>query len=106
MKHASAFAVRPGVELLKRGNTNAELELDFIFVSKQRLHGGECKVGSVLMDKDYETARKAQELGFQEFSFCTVRRFDSETKARILARPRRMDVRVLEGQELLGGYMT
>lgn len=97
-----------GLELLR--DDRATRELDFVFVSDQQLHGGECKSGTGLMPKDFETAGVAAELGFASFSFCSVSRFGQETQEEIRSFTERlradglsMAVKTLSGDELLGG---
>ncbi len=96
-----------GLEILK--NSRVHREFDFLFVSDQKLYAGECKSGSSLGDKDFETARAACECGIRHFSFCTVRRFDVEARGLIEAfreelkqQGRAMTVEVLSGDDLLG----
>lgn len=96
-----------GLEILK--NNQVHREFDFLFVSDQKLHAGECKSGSTLADKDIDTARAACALGIKHFSFCTVKRFDNEATARIETfreelkqQKRAMTVEVLSGDDLLG----
>jgi hypothetical protein len=109
----NCFALQPGVELARKGNDNVEIEFDFLFVKKQRLHGGECKSGSRLTEKDFATARRAREFGFEEFSFCTIREFEQETREQIdslanemKSQPNPMLIRVLSGKEILGARFT
>lgn len=103
------FAV-PGLELIPLGSNDVEGELDVFFIRDQELFAGECKAGTELADKDFQTARFAASLGVREFSFSTVRRFSEETMQRVeqlrteLQQQRLpMTVKVLTGGELLGG---
>ena len=96
-----------GLEILK--NNQVHREFDFLFVSDQKLHAGECKSGSTLAKKDIETARVALELGIKHFRFCTVKRFDDEATSLIEAfreelkqQQRAMTVEILSGDDLLG----
>lgn len=108
-KDGEMFAIQPGVELLKKGSENVDVEFDFLFVRKQQLIGGECKSGTKLSAKDFATARRAHELGFEAFWFCTTDEFEPETVNEINSlaselknAPRRMMVRALDRTQLLG----
>ncbi|WP_420628204.1 hypothetical protein [Candidatus Leptofilum sp.] len=65
-----------GLEL--RQDDKPITDFDFLFVSDQKLYAGECKAGSQLAPKDFETAKLAAKLGFAEFYFCTVAEFADE----------------------------
>jgi hypothetical protein len=60
-------------------------DLDFIFVLDQNVFAGECKSGTELSEKDFETARIAAALGISTFHFCTTRTFSTETMQHIEA---------------------
>jgi hypothetical protein len=101
-----------GLELAQAGQSDAEAELDFLFIRDQALHVGECKAGTELSEKDVQTGRLAATLGVKEFSFCTVRKFSDAAlalvdglRAELREGPRTMAVKVLTGEELLGGAL-
>lgn len=102
-----ASCVTPGLVLLR--SNKEEAELDFIFVSSNQLHAGECKAGVEIGDKDLKTARLAAELGIDHFYFCTVRKFTEASQQKIEALMTELssaklatDVFVLTGDDLLG----
>jgi hypothetical protein len=106
-KGQQACCLIPGLELLQGNNTLAEF--DFIFLSGQQLYVGECKAGRMLAEKDFETARRAANVGIREFYFCTVTRWDESSARGIEALRRelqsngsRMGIRSLDGDDLLG----
>lgn len=66
-----------GLEVLT--DDQASAELDFAFVSQQKLFAGECKAGAELGQKDLETAYLAARLGVSKFYFCTARNFSEGT---------------------------
>jgi hypothetical protein len=75
------YSVVPGLELLR--NNTVQAELDFVFIAKSELHAGECKAGSVLAEKDVQTARLAAEVGVKHFYFCTTSTFDEASLGKI-----------------------
>jgi hypothetical protein len=102
-----------GLELALAGEADAEAELDYLFVRDQGLYAGECKAGAELSDKDVRTGRLAAALGVKEFSFCTVRKFSDTAlglveslRAELREAPNTMAVKVLTGEELLGGVLS
>jgi hypothetical protein len=107
-----AFAATPGVELVPLGKNDAAVEFDFLFIAESQLRAGECKAGTGLGDKDIAAAWVAATLGIREFSFCTVKEFGAEARARVDqlieelgTAPEPMTVRALSGAELLGSIL-
>lgn len=109
LTHAKEATCRViGLELEKNGETIGDL--DYVFVSEQKLYSGECKAGTELAVKDVETALTALELGVVEFRFCTVRQFSSEAQALIAEAKKRATtaghpetaISMLSGDQLLG----
>jgi hypothetical protein len=99
------YSVVPGLELLR--NNTVLAELDFVFIAKSELHAGECKAGSLLAEKDFQTARLAAELGVKHFYFCTTSTFDEASLGKIEAlrdelRESSMEITTLLGADLLG----
>jgi hypothetical protein len=87
-------------------------DFDFIFISHQKLFGGECKSGVELNEKDIKSASLAAKLGFHKFFFCTVKDFSQESKDMILqfieelkSNGYEMKVEILSGKELIGDEM-
>lgn len=102
----------PGLELLPQGKSDAVAEFDFFFIRDQDLFAGECKAGTELSEKDIQTGRLAAELGVKEFSFCTLRKFSEQAlglveklRSELEQQSKSMAVKVLSGQELLGGML-
>ncbi|MHB1424118.1 MAG: hypothetical protein ACYC3I_13155 [Gemmataceae bacterium] len=102
----------PGLELIPKGQCDAKGEFDFFFIRDQELFAGECKAGTELSEKDMRTGRLAADLGVKEFSFCTVRRFSEQTldlvgklRSELEQRSKTMAVKVLCGEQLLGGTL-
>jgi hypothetical protein len=62
-----------GMNFQQAGRTNKEGDFDFIYVYKQEIYGGECKTGGNFTDKDINTAKLAQSLGFRAFFFASMR---------------------------------
>lgn len=97
-----------GLELEKGGETISEL--DYVFVSEQKLYAGECKSGTELAEKDIKTALIALELGVTEFRFCTIRQFSDKAQALIAEAKKQATVAghleaaisTLSGNQLLG----
>lgn len=106
-----AFFV-PGLEIIAKGSTDVLAEFDFFIVRNQELFAGECKAGSELTDKDIRTARVAADLGVKEFSFCTVKRFSDranelidQLRSELKEHAAKMQLKLLQGHELLGGSL-
>lgn len=105
----------PGL-LLQRtdeGKGKHVTDLDFVFISKQQIYAGECKSGTELGDKDFETARLADELGIQHFYFCTVKAFSENTQQQIEELKtefrdsgRQTSINVLSGNELISEVLV
>lgn len=108
MKNKTATCRVVGLEL--EGEDLLRRELDYLFVSEQKLYAGECKAGTELAAKDIETALLALNLGVTEFRFCTIRRFSGEAQALITEAKNRAvaaghlesAIAGLDGDELLG----
>jgi hypothetical protein len=88
-------------------------DLDFVFISKQEIYAGECKSGTELGGKDFETAKLAAGLGIQHFYFCTVKAFSERTqqqieelKAELKVNEGTMSVDTLSGAELIGEVLV
>ena len=102
----------PGLELVPNGKSDPEAEFDFFFIREQGLFAGECKAGTELADKDVRTGLLAADLGVKEFSFCTVRKFSTaalnlveQLRSEVAQRSKEMTVKVLTGDDLLGGAL-
>lgn len=102
----------PGLELIPKGKRDAEGEFDFFFIRDQELFAGECKAGTELSEKDIRTGQLAACLGVNGFSFCTVRRFSEQAlglveklRSELEQKSKTMAIKVLSGQELLGGEL-
>ncbi len=102
----------PGLEIIAKGSTDVLAEFDFFFVRNQELFAGECKAGTELTEKDIRTAKVAADLGITEFSFCTVKRFSdraneliAQLESELKEKPTKMQVKTLQGDELLGGTL-
>ncbi|MEZ4512500.1 MAG: hypothetical protein R3C62_11540 [Chloroflexota bacterium] len=54
-------------------------DFDFLVMSNQQIYGGECKTGSKLEPKDFQTAKLAAKLGLEKFYFCSLTQFDEAT---------------------------
>lgn len=67
-----------GMNFQKVGNNNRDGDFDFIYVHKHELYGGECKSGGKFTNKDINTARIAQSLGFRAFFFAAMRPIEVE----------------------------
>jgi len=97
-----------GLELEKDGQALGEL--DYLYVSEQKLYAGECKAGTELEMKDVDRALIALELGVAEFRFCTVRQFSNDAQSLISeAKQRAMKagypetaISSLSGEQLIG----
>lgn len=105
-EHAAA-CLTSGLEVIKRGERQPLLELDFTLVVGGQLWAGECKAGVDLAEKDVERAKQAQGLGFKTFCFCTTVEFCEAAKSRIEELKRetdgKMTIEVLEKDALFGG---
>lgn len=73
-----------GMNFQQVGRTNREGDFDFVYVYKQELYGGECKTGGNFTDKDINTARLAQSLGFRAFFFASMKAI-AENGQRLIA---------------------
>lgn len=78
--HTCLEHVVPGMKFQECGVSNAKGDFDFLYVCQQQLYGGECKKGQILMDKDIQTAKLAQHLGFRAFFFATIGQFSPASK--------------------------
>jgi hypothetical protein len=105
----------PGLLLRKPDHANDKdvTDLDFIFVSKKEIYAGECKAGTELGSKDFETARLAAELGIHHFYYCTVKKFSESSQFQTIAlrdefatKNIRMSIDILSDVELLGEFTT
>jgi hypothetical protein len=100
----------PGLLLRKLDGKGQDVtDLDFIFISKKEIYVGECKAGTELGSKDFETARLAAKLGIDHFYYCTVKKFSESSHLQIVAlrdefakKNIEMSVDVLSDVELLG----
>jgi len=71
--HQAMHHIVMGMNFQQVGRTNREGDFDFVYVYKQELYGGECKTGGNFTDKDINTARLAQSLGFRAFFFACMK---------------------------------
>lgn len=106
-KDRIATCLALGIEIMQEKQSLTDL--DFVFVSEQQLFGGECKAGTELGEKDFKTAQLAADLGFIEFSFCTVNVFSADTTKRVEEFRTQLEehgismkISMLSGTELLG----
>jgi hypothetical protein len=105
-REQQTYCRMPSLLLQPKYGSGRSVELDFVFVSKQELSAGECKVGATLETKDIERARFASELGIKHFYFCTLQEFDAASSERIASLTQELSkqgtqVKVLTGHELL-----
>jgi hypothetical protein len=99
----------PGLLLNEADSTERHVtDFDFIFISNHEFFAGECKAGTELGDKDFETARLASEIGIQHFYYCTAKSFSditqqkiSELKSDLKLKQPSMSLEVLTGETLL-----
>ena len=63
----------------QEGETEAFVELDFIFVQEQKVVLGECKAGPQLGERDIGAAEFAASLGAAQFVFATTSVFTEES---------------------------
>jgi hypothetical protein len=114
-KSNEVSCVVPGLLLQKVGEGKGKhvTDLDFVFISKQEIYAGECKSGTELGGKDFETAKLAAGLGIQHFYFCTVKAFSEQTqqqieelKTELRSNEVKMSVDTLSGNELLGEVLV
>lgn len=75
----------PGLLLRKADQKEGRhvTDFDFIFISGHEFFAGECKAGTELGDKDFDTVRLASEIGVHHFFYCTARSFSEATRQRI-----------------------
>jgi hypothetical protein len=103
----AAACLTSGLEVIKRGESQPRLELDFTLVVGGVLWAGECKAGAELVGDDIERAKQAIELGFKHFCFCTTVNFSEDAKNLIEGLRRETDgkvkIEVLEKDALFGG---
>ena len=71
--HQTMHHIVMGMNFQQAGRTNKEGDFDFIYVYKQGIYGGECKTGGNFTEKDINTAKLAQSLGFRAFFFSSMR---------------------------------
>lgn len=83
-------------------------DFDLIFISGQEFFAGECKAGTELGEKDFETARLASQLGIHHFFYCTAKYFSdgtlqkvNELKSELTAKNSAMSLDILTGDSLL-----
>jgi hypothetical protein len=85
MKDKEACCAVPGLLLHQAEQKGGRHVTDFdvIFISGHEFFAGECKAGSELGEKDFETARLAAEIGIQHFYYCTAKTFSDDTQQKI-----------------------
>jgi hypothetical protein len=101
----------PGLLLRETSSENSGrhvTDFDFIFISGQEFFAGECKAGTELGEKDFQTARLASEVGIRHFFYCTAKSFSDVTRQKIeelrselTSNERAMSLDVLSGDSLL-----
>lgn len=105
-KHQDTYCKVAGLELLEHRDVVAEL--DFMMFAGGRLLAGEAKTSGHIDQSDLRAAELAAIVGVEEFFFCTISTFATESRRgindlrrRLRARNRPMKVSVMTGDDLL-----